>query len=140
MKRPSGILSLLLIASLVFALACGDGNGEGEEEGALSPATVAAAAGTPVAAGSLAVVPTVTPPPTEPFPDLTVRDLLRITGGISPPLGDSFQEHGYAFQLFEMFSTVEEALTGPEDNPKAQEAGKVRERSSGEVVAARPVL
>ena len=42
-------------------------------------------------------------------------------------------------ELFEMFETVEEALTGPKDNPKAQETGNVRERSSSEV-AARPSL
>ena len=105
MKRPIGILSLLLIASLVFALACGDGD-DGEEE-ALSPAAVEAGAGTTGAAGAVAVVPTVTPPPTEPFPDLMVRDLLRITGGFSPPLGGSFQDIGYAFQLFDGLTALD---------------------------------
>ena len=38
-------------------------------------------------------------------------------------------------ELFELFETVEEALTDPKDNPKVQEAGKARERSSGEVAA-----
>ena len=42
---------------------------------------------------------------------------------------------GELFELFELFETVEEALTDPKDNPKVQEAGKARERSSGEVAA-----
>ena len=85
-------MSLFVVMSLAFAVACGD---DDEDEGA-----AAAPAAAPTSAPAVAAA-------MEEMPDLLVRDVFFTSDGFTPPLGGSFYEHRWTYALCEGLTALD---------------------------------